>query len=59
FYFLLVCFSAVYLNHHYLLDLLVGYTDALLVMAAFRLSLGPVVPASEPSAEPEPDRVPA
>jgi membrane-associated phospholipid phosphatase len=41
-YFLLVCFSAVYLNHHYLLDLIVGLSLALVVMGAFRMVLGPL-----------------
>jgi inositol phosphorylceramide synthase catalytic subunit len=42
FYWLLVCFSAIYLNHHYVLDILVGLGVALAVMAAFRIALGPV-----------------
>ena len=58
-YFLLVCFSAVYLDHHYLLDLFVGWVDAFLVMAAFRMLFGPVETAGEESPQPEPDRVPA
>ena len=41
-YFLLVCFAAVYLNHHYVLDILVGLGVALSVMGAFRLALGKV-----------------
>ena len=41
-YFLLVCFAAVYLDHHYLLDIFLGLGVALLVMAAFRLAFGPV-----------------
>ena len=32
--FLLTCFSAVYLNHHYVLDLIAGAAYALLVGAA-------------------------
>lgn len=39
-YFLLVCFSAVYLNHHYILDLFVGLAIAVAVMAAARTVLG-------------------
>ena len=58
-YFFLVCFSAVYLDHHYLVDLLVGYVDALLVMALFRVLFGPVETAVEASPAPQPDRVPA
>ncbi|GAC1338446.1 MAG: phosphatase PAP2 family protein [Myxococcales bacterium] len=41
-YWLLVCFSAVYLDHHYILDLLIGFALALLVMGAFRLLFGPL-----------------
>jgi len=58
-YFLLVCFSAVYLDHHYLIDLFVGYLDALLVMAVFRGLFGPAEPIAATSPEPQPDRVPA
>jgi inositol phosphorylceramide synthase catalytic subunit len=58
-YFLLVCFSAVYLDHHYLIDLFVGYADALLVMAIFRGLFGPVETAVAASPQPQPDRVPA
>jgi len=47
-YWLLVCFSAVYLDHHYVLDLLIGFALALLVMAAFRLLLGPLPPLEDP-----------
>ena len=39
-YFLLVCFSAVYLNHHYLLDIFVGLSIALVVMALARAVFG-------------------
>ncbi len=49
-YFLLVCFSAVYLDHHYLLDVFIGLALVLLVMAGFRLAFGPVgmrFPATE------------
>ena len=42
FYWLLVIFAAVYLNHHYTLDIFVGTGVALTVMAVFRLVLGPV-----------------
>jgi membrane-associated phospholipid phosphatase len=41
-YFLLVCFSAVYLNHHYILDVLVGLFVATTVLVAFRVALGPL-----------------
>ena len=58
-YFLLVCFAAVYLDHHYLIDLFVGWVDALLVMAVFRILFGPVETAAEISPQAEPDRVPA
>jgi hypothetical protein len=58
-YFLLVCFSAVYLDHHYLVDLFVGWVDALLVMAVFRGLFGPAEPIAATSPEPQPDRVPA
>ncbi len=40
-YWILVCFSAVYLNHHYLLDIFIGLGVATLTMAAFRVLLGP------------------
>jgi hypothetical protein len=43
-YFLLVCFSAVYLNHHYLLDIFVGLGIALAVMAGARLLFGALYP---------------
>jgi len=43
-YFLLVCFSAVYLNHHYLLDIFVGLLIALVVMAGARVFLGALDP---------------
>jgi membrane-associated phospholipid phosphatase len=39
-YLLLVCFSAVYLNHHYLIDLFIGLGIALAVMAAARVLFG-------------------
>ena len=50
-YWLLVCFSAIYLNHHYVLDLIVGLSLALLVMGAFRLLFGP---ADECESQPGP-----
>jgi inositol phosphorylceramide synthase catalytic subunit len=56
-YFLLVCFSAVYLNHHYLLDIFVGLAIALAVMAATRALLGALErqrPAGEPVIAREP-----
>src|SRR5438270_1189865 len=43
-YFLLVCFSAVYLNHHYLIDIFVGLAIALPVMAGARLLFGALYP---------------
>ncbi len=46
-YFLLVCFSAVYLNHHYLLDIFVGLGIAVAVMAAARLLFGALYPEGE------------
>ena len=42
-YFLLVCFSAVYLNHHYLLDIFVGLGIAGVVMAGARVLFGAAV----------------
>jgi membrane-associated phospholipid phosphatase len=41
-YFLLICFSAMYLNHHYVLDMMVGVGLSLLAMAIFRLAGGPL-----------------
>ncbi len=41
-YFLLVCFSAVYLNHHYLLDIIAGLGLCCCSMAIFRLAAGPL-----------------
>ncbi len=41
-YWLLVCFSAVYLNHHYMLDIIIGLSLASVTMAAFRTLLGPI-----------------
>jgi hypothetical protein len=58
-YLLLVCFSAVYLDHHYLIDLFVGWADAFLVMAVFRGLFGPAETVAATSREPQPDRVPA
>ena len=54
-YFLLVCFSAVYLNHHYLLDIFVGLGIALTVMAASRASFGELDP--EPVSSLQPARI--
>lgn len=56
-YWLLVCFSAVYLNHHYLVDIIVGLAIAVPVALTFRAAFGaldPVtasrpVPAGEPA----------
>src|SRR5262249_6722345 len=55
-YWLLVCFSAVYLNHHYLLDLFVGLGIACFVMAAARVLFGALETA--PQAEPGLSRQP-
>jgi membrane-associated phospholipid phosphatase len=49
-YLVLICFSAVYLDHHYLLDIFLGFIDALLVMAAFRAFFGPVEAVEEAEA---------
>ena len=46
-YWLLVCFSAVYLDHHYLLDLFAGLAIAVAVMGVFRLASGPVEAAED------------
>ena len=55
-YLFLVCLSAVYLNHHYILDILIGFALGLAVMGAFRLASGALVqPARD--LEVEPDRV--
>ena len=55
-YLFLVCLSAVYLNHHYILDILIGFALGLAVMAAFRLASGPLdLPARD--LEVQPDRV--
>ncbi len=51
-YFLLVCFSAVYLNHHYLLDIFAGLAIALAVMAAARAILGALEPQRRAATEP-------
>jgi inositol phosphorylceramide synthase catalytic subunit len=56
-YLALICFSAVYLDHHYILDVLLGFLDALLVMAVFRALFGPVEAADE--TEPQGAEVPA
>jgi inositol phosphorylceramide synthase catalytic subunit len=56
-YLLLVCLSAVYLDHHYILDILIGFAVGLAVMAAFRLAAGPLE-ASEQRLRVEPGRVP-
>jgi membrane-associated phospholipid phosphatase len=48
-YFLLVCFSAVYLNHHYLLDIFVGLTIAVATVVTFRLAFGTTDPEPEPA----------
>jgi membrane-associated phospholipid phosphatase len=46
-YFILICFSAMYLNHHYVIDMIVGVGLSLIAMAIFRLVGGPVE-AQEP-----------
>jgi membrane-associated phospholipid phosphatase len=35
-FYLLMCFSAVYLNHHYVLDLMWGTTYAILIFVTMR-----------------------
>jgi len=53
-YLFLVCLSAVYLNHHYIVDILLGFAVGLLVMAGFRLAGGPLEqPAHEIEVEGE------
>src|SRR5439155_23294159 len=54
-YFLLVCFAAVYLNHHYLLDIFLGLGIALAVMAVARLAFGAVEPRRAATGEEQPD----
>jgi inositol phosphorylceramide synthase catalytic subunit len=56
-YLVLVCLSAVYLNHHYIIDLLIGFALALVVMAAFRLAGGPLEQRAA-DLQVEPNRVP-
>jgi hypothetical protein len=56
-YFVLVCFAAVYLNHHYLLDLFIGLAIALGVMAAARALSGPVEAAAQLRPSVAPDRL--
>jgi membrane-associated phospholipid phosphatase len=56
-YLFLVCLSAVYLDHHYILDILIGFALGLAVMAAFRAAAGPLEEQAETLAM-EPDRVP-
>jgi len=58
-YFLLVCFAAVYLNHHYLLDIFVGLGIALAVMAVARVVFGAVEPRRSAAEEEEPGLAPA
>jgi membrane-associated phospholipid phosphatase len=55
-YLFLVCLSAVYLNHHYILDILIGFALGLAVMAAFRLAFGPLEQHTR-DLEMQPDRV--
>ena len=54
-YFLLVCFAAVYLNHHYLLDIFLGLAIALAVMAVTRAAFGAVEPRRAATGEEQPD----
>ena len=54
-YFLLVCFAAVYLNHHYLLDIFLGLAIGLAVMAAVRVAFGAVEPHRAAAEEEEPE----
>ena len=56
-YLFLVCLSAVYLDHHYILDILVGFALGLAVMAVFRAAAGPLEEHGGTFAM-EPDRVP-
>jgi membrane-associated phospholipid phosphatase len=58
-YWLLVCFSAVYLNHHYLLDIFVGLGIAISVSLAFRALFGAVERAPVPARVPVPAGEPA
>jgi len=58
-YFLLVCFAAVYLNHHYLLDIFIGLGIALAVMAGARAAFGAVEPLRSAADEEEPGLAPA
>jgi hypothetical protein len=58
-YFLLVCFSAVYLDHHYLLDIFLGLADALLVMAVARVAFGSVASRHISEEDQEPGLAPA
>jgi len=55
-YLFLVCLSAVYLNHHYILDILIGFLLGLAVMAAFRLASGPLEQRTQ-DLQVEPDRI--
>ena len=49
-----MCLAAVYLNHHYIIDILLGFAVGLLVMAGFRLAGGPLEqPAHEIEVEGE------
>ena len=52
-YFLLVCFSAVYLNHHYVLDIIAGLSIALAVAGVARLTFGALEPAEASRGIPE------
>jgi membrane-associated phospholipid phosphatase len=58
-YFLLVCFSAVYLDHHYILDIIVGLGIALFVMAVARAVFGAVEPQRNAAAAEDADLAPA
>jgi hypothetical protein len=54
-YFVLVCFAAVYLNHHYLLDIFIGLAIAVTVMAAARATFGALEPRHAVDEGREPD----
>ena len=53
-YWLLVCFSAIYLDHHYMLDVFVGLSIATCMVLLFRAVLGPVEQPAAARAAPVP-----
>jgi membrane-associated phospholipid phosphatase len=57
-YFLLVCFSAVYLNHHYVLDIILGLAIAIAVLAGARVLFGALEPQAVAADEAEGDLAP-